>query len=530
MPSRLEIDTPVAGAWVEPGPVTVSGRAVGLSTLLVDGVSVPIVDGRFTTTIEVDAGVTAIEVFGGEADGDGVFERRSVLAGAFASGGARLTDPIAVRVTQEGVDQLVGLAVSAIDFQPFIDQIIAANPVFEGTASVFDYGANLLSFTLGAPVVQLDLADGGFDVHVEIPDVAVRLEVFGGIGPAVLDTEVIASATRVTADLRMTADAGPGGLDARVGPVTLDLVGLYVDTTAIPGTFEDNIPLIKDEIERFVRNTAREQVALLAPTLIDAVQSALSLSFSTDLFERTFSVDAVFRELVVTDGEARLFTDLGLTVTGGDGEARFAGVFDLPDGQHRFPVQAPFAFSLHDDLLNRILFEAWRAGVLKLSIGSDEQPLLGVLLQQLGSPTGTVSVDVKLPPVALEGPEGLELQVGEVFLRIDTPGGTYGEYVVVRVAGRVPVTPRLTNGELGLTVGEPQLSLQVVETDWNASHSTITNLLEDQLPIDVLVGFASAFGFPLPAFAGLVIDSAEVSRGASGVHTAVGVVLAAEAP
>ena len=130
------------------------------------------------------------------------------------------------------------------------------------------------------------------------------------------------------------------------------------------------------------------------------------------------------------------------------------------------------------------------------------------------------------PPVAIEADGGLELQVGELDLRIDTPGGTYGDTVTLRLAGKIPLAPRIEGGALGVELGTPELSLMVVETDWRASYSTITNLLEDQLPISSLMAIAGAFSFPLPSFAGISVSEAIAIRAPSGVHTEIALDLA----
>jgi hypothetical protein len=102
---------------------------------------------------------------------------------------------------------------------------------------------------------------------------------------------------------------------------------------------------------------------------------------------------------------------------------------------------------------------------------------------------------------------------------VETPGGEFGEYLHASVAGDVPVNFKVIDGELTFSVGSPELMVTVRDTDWNASEESITNLLENQLPLEELTDLFLDLRFPLPTFFGVGIENARVSRDDSGTHT-----------
>jgi hypothetical protein len=365
-------------------------------------------------------------------------------------------------------------------------------------------------------------------VRLIVDDLAASVRARGAFG--LLDTSVSADVDRITADVDVSLSAAGGALGVDLGPVTLTVDGFAFDASLIPGSFEDEVPFLSDMLRDFIVDFAEDQVRALVPTLVGSLGDALSLSFELPVGERLFSVEGKFRTAEIRTGAATLGLDLGVGVDAEAEGVRYAGWFTSPPAPHALSAADPISLSLHDDLLNRILFEAWRGGLLNLALTTDDEPLLGLLFAQLGSTEGSIAVDAKLPPVAVQGPEGLVVQFGEIDLTVATPGGTYGELVRVRIAGSVPVSPKVTDGALGVSLGEPFLSMMVVETDWPADEGTITNLLLSQLPIDQLLSIAGAIDFPLPSLLGLVIEEATAVRASSGVHTTVGLTLGLEAP
>lgn len=525
--ARVVLDTPAPGAWVAPGPLRVQGRAEGVSAVTVQGVPVEVEAGRFDATVEIGQGVESVEVRAtpSQASPDSeIFVRSSVIAGTFGPVTPAVDNAVMLRMTQEGLDAIMVGVVSSLDLDALVSSVIAtANPVVEGSVLGVGYAVSLERLDFAPPRVSGTLGDGSLDIALALDDIDAAVRVDATALGLPFSIDATATIRRLSTDLQVFASAAGGGLDVSLGPILLDVSGFSFDTGLVPGQIEAAIPFVSDAVEAYLIAAVREQIAAFVPGIVQTIEDALRLSVSTTLLDREVQVGASFRNLTVEPGLAQVKLDVGVAISGGDkGEtARFAGVFDLEDRPHAPPPDAPIGLSLHDDLLNRILFEAWRAGMLRLSLSSADEPLLSLLFAQLGSEDGVIEVDARLPPVAIEDNGQLRLEIGELELTILTPGGDFGERVVVRLAGWIPLNPVIEGGALGIDTGEPQLSLMVVESDWRASVSTTTNLIEDQLPIDTLLILLGAFKLPLPSLGGLAIEGAEASRGASGVHTLV---------
>jgi hypothetical protein len=72
-----------------------------------------------------------------------------------------------------------------------------------------------------------------------------------------------------------------------------------------------------------------------------------------------------------------------------------------------------------------------------------------------------------------------------------------------------------------MELGEPVLSLMVRENDWGAGNETVTNLLEHELPVDVLLALVGAIEIPMPTIGTIVLPDAAVGRDTSGVFTSI---------
>jgi hypothetical protein len=516
--ARLVIDTPAPASWVAPGPVVVSGLAHALKDVEVNGAPAEVDGERFTAIIEVGEGVTAFEVHGTDNAGDDVYERRSLVAGRFGSDAGFVDDAVALRLSATGLQEVLDTVAGAIDVPALVAQV--QNPVVTGVVGFFDYEISLLRLTMAPPRVSAELADGVMRLTVEIEDIQTTVGLAGGIAPLLLDTTATSGIDRLTAAVDVRLYVAGGGLDVELSPIAIDLRGFTFDASLIPFGFEDQIPILSDAVEQFLVSSVEEQVSALAPEIVDGFESQLLLSFSTTILDTTATVDARFASVAVDPDGLELGLDMGLTLSGEGAAARYAGVLTLPAAPHEVPVEPDVGVSLHDDLLNRILFEAWQAGLLNLTITTEDLPLLGTMLSDLGSTEGSIQVTAHLPPVAIQREGQLDLQVGELDLRLETVGGDYGDFVVIRMAGKIPINPSIEGGELGVEIGTPELSLMVVDTDWNASNDTITDLLEAQIPLDSLLSLVGVLAkFEIPPFAGLLIEEATAARASSGVHT-----------
>jgi len=186
---------------------------------------------------------------------------------------------------------------------------------------------------------------------------------------------------------------------------------------------------------------------------------------------------------------------------------------------------ADVGLSLSDDLLNRVLFEAWRGGVLDMRLSTDDGSLEPIMLTQLKATEGTITLNPALPPVVVQKDGKLQAQFGELNVSIDTPDGQLGHHLDASIAMFVDLDMTVEDGQIKLSLENPELTITVRDSDWGADNETVTNLLQNMLPVDAMLSLLGDFSFPLPTVGGIAVHGATVSRESSGVYTGVAVTL-----
>ncbi len=134
------------------------------------------------------------------------------------------------------------------------------------------------------------------------------------------------------------------------------------------------------------------------------------------------------------------------------------------------------------------------------------------MLGALKADQGSIALSSKLPPVIVEKNGSLELQMGELEVEINTPGGELGDTLSASVNVFAPIEVYAEGGLLSLDIGSPNLVIMVRDSDWGAEDVTITELLEQVLPINALLAAFGTIEFELPSLAFLTIDTATTAR------------------
>lgn len=508
--SVLTVDIPTPGAWVAAGPLNVSGLAQNVFDMTIDGTPVP--SGSFTSTVNVEPGIHVIDVRGKDGEGNDIFDRRSVMVGEFSSPEVAVEDAVRLGVSQEGVDQIVGLAGALIDVSTIESDLIAGNPVVAGSASIFDYQVDLTALQLETPEVEVALDDGFVAIDLSVANFFVDVDLFGGIGSVGLDTSANATVDSINASALVYLSAAGGDLVVDVAPIVVELDNFQFDASLIPFGFDDQIPILSDAVRGLVIDTINDQVNALVPTLVSDIVGGLDPSFELEILERTVAASATFSEVVVTPGQLELGADLDVRVRGERRDKPFAGYLRSPSSPHVLPDDRPFAISIHDDLVNRLLFEIWNADVLALSLSTEDGSLPAEALSLAKADAGTVTVDAKLPPVATEANGMLSLQAGELDVMLDTPTGELGSRLSMRAALSATLQPEVVDGTVGVTIGEPSLGVMVTDSDWGDDLANIVQLLESPVPVTLAMAAVTDLAVPLPTFGGVGIDDATVGR------------------
>lgn len=513
---ELALEYPAAGEWADAGATTARGTVENVESVTVSGAEAEVEGPRFTAPITLVRGVNVVEAVAVDAREDTLFARHGVLAGDFASPDGDVEHAVLLRVNQGALDKAGELAAGYLDPATLNASLAAVNPVYEDELLGFvDVRADVTGVSFGTPTVAIVPAGGKLSLVATLPDVHVDAVAYADTFGYEFDSAVAVWADEavVTGSLGVSAD---GRLAVQLDDAAIELVEFGYSTDLLPSWVTDYllVETLRDTLEEKIV----EQIDALVPPLLEETLAGLDPSFSTEVLGAPVDLAFSFADAEVDADGIVLALDLDVSipeVTDHPSVGYLTAAYGEPDVDTR----ADLAAAISDDLLNRLLFEAWAGGVLALTMSTDDGSLEPLLLAALKAEEGTVQVDAVLPPVIVERDGGLLAQVGELMITVDTPGGELGEHIVIALAGDIPLEVVVEDGELVLELGDPTLVFEVRESDWGASDETVTRLIEDMLPLDTLLLLLGDFAFPLPSLYGFAVDSGTAARDDDGVHT-----------
>lgn len=519
----LAVDSPAAADWLAPGPVTVRGSQKYLVDLRVDGETVEPLAENWEKRLVLEPGIHVFEAVGTGPDGDAVTVRRGVLAGDFAEPEGPVAEAMRIRLNRGGLADVLELAGGLLDAEAMAAAAAELNPVYEDSYGIWGWdavtiSADLTALDFGAPVLSASPTDGRLEVVVVLPDLHVDVEATGEVVGSAFDTAVSMDATRAVVTVGLGAGAVDGRLDVELLDADLALEGFSYDTSLLPGDVEDW--LLVDTVREKVESMVLEQVRATVPALLDEKLAELDPSFQAEVLGVPVAVSADFAEVAI-DGEGLdLALDLAVDIPPA-GTRTWAGVFTTGAAATEPSNATDLALSISDDFLNRVLFEAWRGGLLDLELSTADGSLDPLLLGALGASEGSIGVSAELPPVIVDADGAMQLQLGELQVAVDTPDGDLGQRLDLAVAAWADLGLVYASGELGLDLGAVRTSLDVRGSDWGASNEATTKLVSEMLPLDAMLALVGAFRFPVPELGGLRVADAAIDRASGATEVAL---------
>jgi hypothetical protein len=501
----LSIIEPAAGAWLPTGTTAVSGTALSVASLTVNGEAVEVVTGSFETTAELRRGINLIEVVGTEADGDTLMQRHGVIAGDFATPDGAVEDAAVARLNRDGLTSLAEFGASFVDAQTVSKALADAGAVpiakpFTGTWAE----ATIEGIDFSAPQITLDPTTGALDITVVLPDM------YGEIIWIDFTQDLVVTADEVVITAELTLGAEDGRIVAGLLDPEVTLDGFAYDISLLPSFIEGYVFI--DTIQAALEEELVTQMSEMIPVILDETLSTLDFSFSADVLGKPLTATAGFsRADVDTDG-IEIGVDIDVTVPG-DGTMSYNGYLTTGTLLGTPDEDAEVAMLLSDDLLNRIAFEVWRGGLMEMTLSTEDGSLEPALIQMLKTDSATVTLSAALPPVITQSAAGvLQLQIAELGVVLLTPGGELGEEMVLDVTAFADVSPELADGELSMSLGELDIAISTRSSDWGASTEATSRLVEEMLPLELIPALLSQISFAIPELGGLTIADAVVSR------------------
>lgn len=515
-PAVLALTSPDEGGWSKEGDVTAKGTAAHCTDVKVNGKTAKLTDGGFSAPVTLTRGVNIVEATAVDLHGDDVFVRNGVLAGDFEPAKGSIDEAMDVRVNQSGLDKVGDIAEGMLTAETLSSSIGAMNPIFSDDYYVATVNADVTQISFDTADIRFTPSGGSLTLTATLPNFYVALRIYGTLFGSDYDTDMSMSASSAVLTGTVTVAASQGKLGVELLSVDVALNDFAYDLSLIPYGLEDY--LFVDTIRDTIIDMVKQQVTDMVPPLLDETLAGLDPSFSTELLGQTVSLAFQFASADIDPDGLALGLDLDVDIPS-TGKHEGQGFLSASAGNPDVDTHSDVAAAASDNLLNRVLFEAWDGGMLDMRMSTDDGSLDPLLLLAFKAEEGTITVNPRLPPVAVEANGGLEVQVGEMLITVDTPGGELGEHLVVAVNAFIGVEMVMEDGEIVLELGEPTIVMQVRESDWGASNETITNLITEMLPLDTLLALLGDFSFPIPSLYGIQLDDGTVTRDADGVHT-----------
>jgi len=260
---------------------------------------------------------------------------------------------------------------------------------------------------------------------------------------------------------------------------------------------------------------------MLIPAMVDAFD-LLSLEESVEFFD--VSLELATRPVFFSVDPNGIDLSLDLEVLGaGEAHSPPHGPFLSPATETSLAQQEDIGIGVHDDVLNGVLYELWRAGGFDLALSTDDESLTTLASTLLESDAVEMGLDFVLPPVVVAGPDGLEFQFGEIVVDLQTPGGVLGETATLAIVGSMDVEANFSAGELSLEFDGIDAKALVRKNDWGLDTLDASDAFAQRLPLEMALGMMAGMTLPMPDLVGMGISSVTASRSGETPETVISV-------
>lgn len=518
----LTIHSPQPGELLEQPVAHVTGHVENMDTVRINGILVPVdANGDFATDAPLAYGMNHLEVVGVRDDGEVRYERRTVMTGEYADPDASIQDAVLLRVNRSALDMAAATVEGMIDPAMLTQRVYALNPVFDQNSFWVTAYGNVERVHFGQPRIWFQPSAESIEARVSMPDIFISVGAWGQVLGYGFDVDATVQADDIQLGLGIALSAVDGDLQLGLHHVDLELIGFDFDTSLIPDAVEDLLLVDKviDALEGVAEDLATE---VLTPLLATALQD-MDLSFDTELRGVPLSADLAFSQAFTDSDGVALAANVDIDMPAADSR-EFPGYLRNPTGTPPplLSRDASVAVSISDDFLNSLLYDVWRAGLIDITLSTEDGTLNSEMAEQLKAEQASLHITSSLPPMVTQWGDRLQLRIGELGVEILTPDGELGERLQMALGLDIDLDPRTQHGVMALGMGEPAVNLMVREADWGASEEATTNLMEGMLPIAELLAPLNALEIPMPEFdAGGGVRSIDVLRDPSRSHTNV---------
>lgn len=492
-PPALNVEKPLRGTVLpETATTLVEGTVFdagsGVDTVMVNGEMAFVMDdGRFEAHVDLDEGVTLVQVVATDNDGNESVDTRAVLQGTFVPSETPVQNAAAARVNDQTLGAIGDITAEVITETDLGAAAAPFNPMLDKGFSCLNVQLSVDDLQKSLVVIDLVPTWGGIAVSADVYDLDVPMTAdFEAVcinGSAGVD--LTASRFHMEGTMLLSVDANDRlAADIQMAMAYFDDFNL--DVGVIPGSV---IELFYAEVDDLVAGILVDQIAEKVPAMIEQQFGGFGIEKSVTLYgmEIGFGVKPVSVDFTPQGGTIVLDSRIEVKDDGAGGP----GYLWTPAALPLMPSsEAPgdgFRLALADDVVNQALAAFWAAGVFEHSIvsGDDSSSGLGALVDR-------VDITMPFPPTVAAAASGPAAGVtaGDLRLnivRIDPATGEEQVVTALAMSAEIGLDVETdATGAVRLQTGSPLAWIDVLDEG-----VTGPNILSDE-EVELLGSFVAA--------------------------------------
>lgn len=500
-PPQLRIDSPARSTVRgEAGMVKVTGVVAPnalsgepVEKVLVNNVQATLgADGSFTATIQVKPGATLITTSARDAAGQIAEDTRAIHAGELRKVGSMIDGALTASMSKTAFAKLSGAASTMIENLDFMPILAPMQPMAHAGD---ESGEDCLFGRMYVDDVKLQNADisivptnAGLQFRAQIDG----LDVPGHARYAVAcvdgaNTVRVKAQKVVVSGILVVTPNGPGGFKTALTGETVNITGLDIQASGIPGAAIDLLSL--DKIAGYVISKA---APLAMEPMMNKALGGLAGPQSVDVMGKTLQMEVDPSAIDIDASGALITLDTKMLIKGTETSPGFIFTDNaLPN----LDAGNGFALGLADDLVNEMMAEMKETGLMNLAMPAT------------GGTFDNTNIAMSLPPMVSADPADGKLKVilGDMIATY-TDHGTPVAKAAINAAIELKIVPAANGYGVAIELGKPTAKVTVMDDIANATRLTNEDLslaTEGCLQAQIETISKLLVNIPLPAVAGL---------------------------
>ncbi|HEU4615530.1 MAG TPA: hypothetical protein VFS15_25725 [Kofleriaceae bacterium] len=491
-----------AGTVLVTGTVAPNADGTPVSKVMVNNVPATInADGSWMATIDVKPGATLIHTEAVDADGGKATDTRSIEAGELRMPGANVENALTTAISTNAFAKIAGAAGSLIQTMDFKPMFAPMNPVMH---SGDESGEDCLfarlyidDFTMQDATITLVPVAGGlsFSAKLDGVDVPGRARYAVACVSGNNTVRVQASSVLIKGTLLVTPD-GMNGFATELANPTVQLTGLNISASGLPGTVLDMLPL--DSLIQYLAPIAAKM--FMGP-MVNKALGGLAGPKQLMVLGKTITVEVSPTDVSFDTDGGLVTLDMKMLIQGTENSSGF--VFT----DNGYPSMDPgngLQLGLADDLANSALSQLVATGMLNLHM-----PVQG------GTFDGSDIMMTSPPMISADPSSGMMRLVLPDMISTFTQSGAPVGRAAINATVDLKVSPAENGAAIAIELGKPEIhadTLTDIENQTLLTDDDLSRAVELTLDSQLASVASLLSSIPLPALpAGIVMKDMSVS-------------------